>query len=1414
MAAEPGVARPDRAASDLPGVNADEQPQLSAAKRELLERRLRRGADGAAPGALSPVRRAPAGLAPLSVAQESIWYVTQLAPENPVYNESIIVRKRGEFNVDAFRAAFEEVVRRHEIWRSAYQLVEGEPRQVVDSPSHIAMPLLDVSQLPAEAAEREIVRAAADEARRPYDLERGPLIRPLLVRAGDGDHRLYLAMHHLVFDGVSLYQVVLPEMEVLYQAFAEGRPSPLVDPPAQYSDYAVWEQEWAGTSSFRRRLDYWQERLAGAPQLQLPSDHPRPILESFRGGMETVHINKVLVDQLESLSRDIAATLFQTIASAFGLLLHLYSGQADIVFGTVVDLRERPEFEGVLGDCLTPLVIRTDFSGDPTFMELVQRLRTDLVDAMDHRVPFQRLVQAVNPPRDIGANPIFQTMVMLEPPAAAVDSNWSVDPMDVDIGNAIGHAKWDFYLELDRREAGDIVGRLIFKTDLFERETARRMGMHWQRLLEGVASNPDRRISEIPVLSTAEVRQQTSGWNSTDRDFPHGACLHDLISAQAKLTPAATAVKATNESLSYAELEERSIRLANHLIGLGLSTGDRVGIHMERSVDLVVVLVAVLRAGGAYVPLEPDQPAERLTQMIADAQPAVILTTSSLRSQLPAERGVTVLVDADRDLWMGKEPSLAVRVDPTNLAYVLYTSGSTGRPKGVMISHRAIVNQLVWRVSEFALGSEDEVLQKTPFGFDVSLWELFCPLICGATVVMLDPGAHIDPARIAAAIQAERISALHFVPSMLRTFLDTVGRQGCESVRLVACSGERLTEELVAKFFNSFPLGVELINLYGPTEASVDATFWRCRPGEGTVPIGRPVANTQVYILDDRLHLVPIGASGEICIGGTGVASGYLNAPELTVERFVADPFRPGQSLYLTGDRGRLRHDGVIEYLGRNDDQVKIRGNRIEPGEVEAAIASHPLVRQAAVVGAEDLQGELGLIAYIVPQPDCGRPAAAELRSYLRERLPSAMIPSAFISIDAVPLTTSGKVNRRALPVPTVLERTREREYVAPYLPLHQQIATIWEELLGVPSVGIEDDFFALGGHSLLAVRMIRQLAQISGQQVPLEVLFERTSIAQLAELMLAPSPGLGRAAVASVQAKGTNTPLFFLHGDHQGGGFFSLDLGRKMGPNQPVHALHPHGIDEGPVPHSIEEMAAFYIPLIRGIQPTGPYQLAGYRPASYVALEIAQQLRAQGESVRILVMIDPGRPRPRIRIMRAAIATIGHLVGLGEESQVQIFLAMQTLYHRLRRMLHVDVRHRPKNTSQGRGARVFGEVVASVRSADSERGKGSALPRWRLAGDDADLTTWAEAEMHEEQFGRHAWAVAGYRPNRYPGRVMMFWSQDAAEVPRTAPRALKWWRRSLERVDTHSVPGDHATSVTRYSATLAAELKKCLDSE
>jgi amino acid adenylation domain-containing protein len=943
---------------------------LSPKKQELLARALQK--KGAAFNAF-----------PLAFQQQRMWFLALLEADDSSQNICGAVRLSGPLNQAALEQSFNEIIRRQATLRTSFPAIDGQPVQIIAPALSAALPVFDLSGHPAASREAEAARIARAEARRPFDLAQAPLLRTTLLRLGPQEHLLVTILHHIIADLHSV-GVLLHEVAALYDAFAAGRPSPLPELPIQFTDYARWQRQWMQGEVLGQQLDYWKRQLAGAPELlALPADRPRPAVRSRAGASHRFAVDKRLSAALARIGQAAGATLFMTALAAFKALLYRYTGQPDLVVGTPIINRGRAETEGLIGFFLNTLALRTDLGGNPSFRELLGRVREVALGGYAHQdIPFDYLINELQPERNPAYTPLFQVLFILRNAPLPVRTSAGLTLAPAAIDNPIAH--FDLMLVMEENADG-IAASFEYSTDLFDAATIERMAGHYLTLLDAICADPDAPIDELALLTAAERQQLLVDWNATAVSYPGPATLHGLVERQAAASPDALALIFADQRLSYAELNARANQLARHLIGLGVGPETLVGICAERSIELVVGLLGILKAGGAYLPLDAAYPVERLGFMLADARPPVLLTafhSAELNPELRAHLagGDWTLVDLVGG-WaaIAGEPDSNpdVAADGDNLAYMIYTSGSTGKPKGALNQHSGIRNRLLWMQAQYRLTPADRVLQKTPFSFDVAVWEFFWPLISGAALVIARPEGHKDPAYLAELIQREGVTTLHFVPSMLRLFLEDAAAADCASLRRVICSGEALPADLQERFFATLP--AELHNLYGPTEAAIDVSSWACQrdSGQASVPIGRPVANTQLYILDSRLQPVPIGVAGELYIGGVQVGRGYLNRPELTAERFLRDPFSADQAarLYRTGDLARFRPDGAIEFLGRGDTQVKIRGFRIELGEIEAVLAEHPAVQTALVIDREDRHGEKFLAAYVV---QASAPAAAQ----------------------------------------------------------------------------------------------------------------------------------------------------------------------------------------------------------------------------------------------------------------------------------------------------------------------------------------------------------------------------------------------------------------------------------------------------
>lgn len=1033
-------------------------------KRALLARLLEKGEQ----------RR---NVFPLSFAQRRLWFLEQLEPGHPTYHIPAVYRIRGPLNIDALRRTLCEVVQRHEALRTTFVTVEGEPVQVIAAKAAVALPIVDLCTLPEVEREDQAVCLAAEEARRLFDLTQGPLFRATLLRLENEDHMLLVTMHHIVSDGWSM-GILLHEIAMLYEAFSNGRPSPLPELPIQYGDFASWQRERLRGEALDTQLRYWKRQLGGTlPKLQLPTDRPRPVVQTFGGARQPFTLSGDLLRALKALSIREACTLFMTLLAAFKALLCRYSGQDDIVVGTPIANRNRVEIEGLIGLFVNTLVLRTDASDNPTFRQLLCRVRDVTLAAYDHQdMPFEKLVEELRPERDLSRTPLFQVMFSLQnaPEQPLQLPNLSAVPLEA----YNGAAKFDLSVYLWEGTDG-LAGVWEYNTDLFDKATVVRMTGHFQALLQSIVENPEQRLSEWRLLSTDERRQLLVEWNATATEYPHGLCAHQMFEAQVERTPDAVAVVCDDEQLTYRELNRRANQLAFYLRRLGVGPEALVGICMERSAEMTTALLAVLKAGGAYVPLDPTYPKERLAFMLNDTQAWVVLTQQKLVETLREHQARIVCLDRDWEaVARYPEENPASETKAENLAYVIYTSGSTGRPKGVQVQHRGVTNFLHAMRERLGLTHQDALLAVTTLSFDIAVLEIFLPLTTGARVVLVSREVAADGTQLSQTLADRGITIMQATPATWQLVVEA-GWQRTTPLKIL-CGGEALSRELAGQLLER---SASVCNMYGPTETTIWSTVQRVEFDGGSVPIGRPIANTQVYVLDPYLQPVPVGVTGELYIGGDGLARGYLNLPELTAEKFVPNPFGPvtGGRLYKTGDLGRYRPDGNIECLGRNDQQVKVRGFRIELGEVEAALCLQGAVTQAVVLAREDLPGGKRLVAYVVANRERGL-SVSELRSFLQEKLPSYMVPSVFVPLDALPLTPNGKVDRRALPVP---DGTRPDETLAnPRTPIESLIAEIWRNLLAVDRVSVDDNFFDLGGHSLLLMRAIAQLDKRLGLRI------------------------------------------------------------------------------------------------------------------------------------------------------------------------------------------------------------------------------------------------------------------------------------------------------------------------------------------
>jgi aspartate racemase len=1020
-----------------------------------------------------------------------------------------------------------------------------------------------------------------------------------------------------VFDGWSK-DLMYRELWTLYEAFARGDSSPLHELQIQYGDFAAWQQRRFQNGQLARELNYWREQLRNLPTLDLATDYARPSAQTFTGATHQMHLPPSLVQAMKSLGRREGVTLFMVLLAAFQALLHRYSGQNDIVVGTPIAGRTRIEVEELIGFFVNMLVLRTDASGDPTFREFLRRAGKVAFDAYAHQeIPFEKLVEELHPHREPSRNPLFQVAFALQ---NAPRSTLSPNQLNVTwLQTARAYAKFDLEVHLEEIEGG-LRGQFIYNTALFKSATIVRTARHFRAILDSLVAEPDLRLSQLTLLAKEEQHQILVEWNRTETNYPRDTSIHGLFESRANATPDALAVEFGSRRLTYRELNERSNRLAHHLKTLGVGRDVLVGLFVDRSIDMLVGIVAILKAGGAYVPLEPSYPRERIAFILHDAGLSVLVTESGLLANLPTNHAQLVRLDDPE--WERCSPaSPEAGTTAEDLAYVLYTSGSTGRPKGVAVPHRAVV-RLVVDTNYVQVKSTDRFAQVSNPSFDAATFEIWGALLNGASLIGISQNVLLSPREFARAIQEQRISTM-FLTTALFNQMAAEEPTAFQSLRYLLFGGETCDPKWVRTLLE-YGSSQQLLHMYGPTEGTTFTTWHRVKSvaaAATTIPIGRPIANTHVYLLDRALQPVPVGVVGELCIAGDGLAREYLNRPEVTAEKFIRNPFSddPSARLYKTGDFARYLTDGSIDFVGRVDQQIKIRGFRVELPEIEAVLSQHPEVGSCVVVARRRGETEKSLVAFVVPSGDA-RPSAETLRRFVRDQLPDYMTPSAFVIVHALPLTPNGKVDRAALPALEHDDREATPRFAGPRTPVEKGLVEIWERLLGVKPIGIHDNFFDLGGHSLLAIQLIARVERKFGTILPVAVLFQSPTIAHLAHLLSDAGQQESWSPLIPVQPEGSKQPFFWIHGDSS-----NAFLPEYLESDRPFYSFEHQGHDGRPALYfEVGTIATHYLTQVRRMCPHGPYVLGGYCFGAVVALEIARQLAAEGEAVALLFMLDP----------------------------------------------------------------------------------------------------------------------------------------------------------------------------------------------
>lgn len=1343
---------------------ADDINRLSPEqKRALLEKLLREK------------KAAQAAPIPLSSGQERLWFMDRLEPNSPLYNIPTALRLKGDLNAPALADALNEIVRRHEALRTTFPSVDGSPAQRINPAGPVPFETIDLARLSGEALESEIKRLIRLCANKPFDLSADQMIRASLLRIGASEHILVLVVHHIAGDEWSL-RTLFKEMALLYEARVTGNRLTLPALPIQYADYAAWQREQLRSPAMAGHLDYWKKQLDGCnPNLEIPSDRSRAEAGSHRGAQVSRWLTRDQFEAVQTLTRRENATLFMTLLSAFDVLLHRYTRQEDILVGSPIAGRTRSETEELIGFFVNTLVLRAQLRDDMSFRDLLAQVRETTLGAYAHQeLPFEKLVETLHPDRGAGGSPLVQVMFALNSDFLEEQllPGLRVELLEVETGTA----KFDLTF-VAQEEHGGLKLLAEYDSDLFSAAAIERLLGHYANLLTAIAANPEMPVSKLNLLDETERQRLLVDWNNTRRDYPRDASIPALVEAWAKSRPEAPAVTYGAKSLTYGELNARANQLANYLHNAGIKRGDVAGVLMERSNEMAVAMLGILKAGAAYLPLDPAYPQDRLEFMVKDSKARFLITQPATETLLQSHAATVFTLDPEFKAARGQSdsnPGESPR--PLDIANLIYTSGSTGVPKGVQIPHRGII-RLVRGADYMDIAPDDVVTQTSSISFDAATWEIWTALINGAHLVGISKEELVHPAAFEQKLR-DKGATVVFVTTALFHQLSVEAPGIFENLKYVFFGGEAADPKAVASILNNRPPR-QLMHAYGPTETTVYATVHHVRdiPENATnIPIGRPIANSSAYIVDPGGNLAPIGVPGELWLGGDGVALGYLDRPELTAERFVPDRFGPDPSakLYRSGDLARLREDGSIEFLGRVDSQVKIRGFRIEPGEIEAALLKHSAVFKTAVVARADSPGEKRLVAYVEPMAG-QKVEGADLRTFLKTTLPEFMVPAAFVILEKLPLLPNGKVDRKTLPAPEW--KANDARFEAPTDPLEQQVAKIWERILGVQPVGATDNFFDLGGHSLLAVKLFAQFEKTFERKLPLATLFKAPSVRQLAEIIRGEPRPQAWSTVVDIQPKGTKRPIFWIHslgGDGGGGFFYYRKLAELLGEDQPSF-----GIRSPEEPHDrIETMAAAYIRAIKAVQPTGPYQLGGFCFGGIVAFEMARQLKASGDIVSLLAILESSPP---------------NLDKTHELSAHSARFSIENVYENLR-----DFVSHPASEQVA----MVKHKARRVREKLTRRASAETTARPPALAEMIDMTKYPKDYVKYAE--THWKALESYKPGKYDGAVHLF---RARKQPlRFTDPSLGWNSVAPGHVKITVVPGTHESMVQEPNVQILAQ--------
>ncbi|MFN6461416.1 MAG: non-ribosomal peptide synthetase [Nostoc sp. DedVER02] len=1317
---------------------------------------------------------------PLSFSQQRLWFIDQLYHGSAFYNIPIAFHIKGKLNITALHQSLNEIINRHEVWRTNFQLINGEPSQKILGKSTLDLPIINLEHLSSQNWESEVKQLVAESAKKPFNLAKELLVRATLLYLSQEENVLLVTMHHIITDGWSC-DVFLRELSTLYAAFSTNQPSPLPELIIQYGDFAIWQRDRIQGEFLATQLNYWQQQLQGElPILQLPTDRPRPTVTSFTGSKEYFTLSKSITDALKQLSQQADATLFMSLLAAFNILLNRYTDQEDILIGSPIANRNRAELEGMLGLFVNTLILRNNLSGNPTFKQFIHRVREVTLDAYAHQdLPFEMLVEKLQPERDLSRNPLYEVMFVLQNTPTTVQevSGLTLRTLEFDSGTA----QLDIFLSMSESQEG-LTGCLEYNTDIFDSTTITQFINNFQTLLTNIVANPEQPLSELSLLTPSEQEQLLFKFNQTHVDYPQDVSLHQLFQKQVQLTPDSLALINQSEKLTYHQLNQRINQLAHYLQKQGVKNETLVAICLERSIDMVVGILAVLKAGGAYIPLDSTYPVERLSFMLSDSQASVLITRQQILEKISLSSAKTVCLDIHKD-EIAQENSENPTNTTGNLAYIIYTSGSTGTPKGVLGTHRGTINGLHWLWKTYPFTSEEVCCQKTAISFVDSIWEIFAPLLRGIPLVIINDATVLDSQLFIETLAHYKVTRIILVPSLLRLLLDNYSHltNKLSQLKLWITSGEALSVKLAQTFQELMPFA-KLINLYGSSEVSANATYYDTslfhEQGK-SIPIGRPINNTQVYVLNRYLKPTPLGCIGELYIGGDGLAMGYLHRPELTHEKFIDNPFISGTKLYRTGDLVRYLKDGNLEYLGRHDEQVKIRGFRVELGEIATIITQHPDVQESVVITTNETQGNSRLIAYLVTnKPDI----SLQILPYLQQKLPSYMLPSAFVVLDALPLTPNGKVDKRSLKPDEVIRSNTTRNFVPPRNFTELSLVKLWENILNTNPIGVTDSFFDLGGHSFLAIRLMAQIHDRFEHNLPLSILFENPTIEQLATIVSQPSRQSSNSPLVAINSSGSKIPFFCMHG--AGGGISHyFNLSRRLGEDYQFYALEDTQDQDKPEIISVEETATRYLKEIRQVQPNGPYLLGGHCYGGVLAFEIAQQLQSQGETVSLLVVIDAILSETHIEFTKDDDAKF--LLRMAESIKTDNNIDFSVPFEELRDL--------PLNEQLYLINKKANFIFSDTEIKDFLR--------------------------HYKVFKAHVQAMRSYVPQMYSEKMTLFRANEPiihdfeSSEWNTDDPFLGWSRFCQQPIEVIEVTGDHFSMfVEPYIQDLAKNLRSCID--